>query len=99
MQYLRKCYALRKLKPRKYIAFCAFLFVHVAGMFACLLEFLSHPAVKHSAHSMNPRIDIICIVCQLKTQEILKCHLNAGPAGDNSGTFLTKFKELNQLPV
>ena len=47
----------------------------------------------------------LCIVCQKKSQEVLKCPLNAGPTGDNSdvyGTFLTNvktFEELKQLPV
>ena len=47
----------------------------------------------------------LCIVCQQKSHEILKCPLNAEGPGDKSEpyrTFLTnvkQFKELNQLPV
>ena len=47
----------------------------------------------------------LCIVCQAKSQEVLKCPLNAWGKGDKSKpyeAFLTSvngFRELNQLPV
>ncbi len=47
----------------------------------------------------------LCIVCQQKTREALKCPLNAGTSGGQSSAYATflqnvkEFTDLNQLPV